>query len=187
MFLDLLLEDDCQARLRDNTTRKKKVFAELAKVLQEAGFRLPSGADGINKVDQKYRNLERCYKNFVQYTKLTGVEKKDAPEFYDQLHALFGTKHTVNPVSLCDSLDTEPVVPSSDDSTIDIATSTVTGPSLSSGTCSLGRDRRRNSSFSRGSFESCCSETSSCSSVSESDFSSPPAKPLKKKKWIKAV
>ena len=52
------------------------MFAELAKVLQEAGFRLPPGADGVNKVGQKYRNLERCYKNCVQYSKSTGVEKK---------------------------------------------------------------------------------------------------------------
>ena len=55
-FLDLLLLDNCQARLRDNQTRKKKVFAELAEVLQEAGFRLPPGANGVNKVNQKYRN-----------------------------------------------------------------------------------------------------------------------------------
>ena len=86
-------------------------------------------------------------------------------------------------MSLGDSLDslhsnTEPVMPLSDDSQINIATSPVTSPSLSSG--SLGRDYRPHSSFSRGSVESCCSESPSCSSVSESDFSSPPAKPPKK-------
>ena len=48
-FLDFLLEDHCQTRLRDNTARKKKVFAAFAKVLQEAGFRLPPGADGVKK------------------------------------------------------------------------------------------------------------------------------------------
>ena len=141
-------------------------------------------------MDQKYNidtyiSVEICYKDFVQYSKSTGVEKKDASEFYDQLHALFDKKRTVHPVSLGDSLDslhsnTEPVMPLSDDSQINIATSTVTSPSLSSG--SLGRDYRCHSSFSRGSVESCCSESPSCSSVSESDFSSPPAKPPKKKK-----
>ena len=65
---------------------------------------------------------------------------------------LFEKNHTVHPVSLGDSLDslhsnTEPVMPLSNDSQINIATSTVTSPSLSSG--SLGRDCRRHSSFSR--------------------------------------
>ena len=57
-----------------------------------------------NKVDQKIRNLERSYKDFVQYVKKTGEGKKSPPEFYEELSALYGQKHTIHPVALVDSL-----------------------------------------------------------------------------------
>ena len=56
------------------------------------------------KCDQKYRNLEQGYKDFIQYSKITGKGKKKPPDFYDDMHALLSNKHSIRPVALIDTL-----------------------------------------------------------------------------------
>ena len=49
----------------------------------------------------------RIYKDCIQYSQTTGEGGESAPEFYDKLHALLSSKHTVHPVSVLNTLNTD--------------------------------------------------------------------------------
>ena len=101
-LIELLTDSKFSEMMKDNKTKKSKVWHQIAETLTNEGHMLEE-EKGVIKVDQKYRNLERAYKDFVQYQNKTGMGKKPQPEFYDELHKLFGKKHTVNPPAIVDT------------------------------------------------------------------------------------
>lgn len=101
-LIELLSESQFAEMLKDNKTKKSKVWHLIAQTLTDEGHVLEKDK-GVVKVDQKYRNIERAYKDYVQYQSKTGRGKKPQPEFYEELHVLFGRKHTVNPPAVVDT------------------------------------------------------------------------------------
>ena len=49
----------------------------------------------------------RTYKDCIQYSQTTGEGAESAPEFYEKLNALLSSKHTVHPVSVLNTLNTD--------------------------------------------------------------------------------
>ena len=81
---------------------KKNVWKEIAEELNKRGFKLNADDPG-EKVHQKWRNMEREYRSFLDHQKKTGEGKKKQPEFFDKLHKLLSVRHSVNPVAISDS------------------------------------------------------------------------------------
>ena len=100
MLLEILSKEKYQELFKDSKTKKASVWNQVAADMIEAGFPLNTDSKSAGqKCDQKYRNLERQYKDFVQHSKTTGKGRREKPEFYDEIHALCGGKHTVKPVA----------------------------------------------------------------------------------------
>ena len=90
----------------NNKTKKATIWKEIGETLLNEGFQLRSPG-GPTQCAQKYRNLERTYKDNFQYSQTTGKGASSPPEFYEELHTLLSSKHTVHPVSLLDTLNTD--------------------------------------------------------------------------------
>ena len=69
-----------------------------------------------SQCDQKWRNLKKKWKKYVDGQKKTGRGKKPRPEFYDEIADILATSHTVNPPHVLETLSVAPGVP--DDSSL---------------------------------------------------------------------
>ena len=63
-----------------------------------------------NKASQKWRNVQRDYKNFKTHVKATGGGRRDPPWFYDEVDEFLSQRHTVNPVAVVDTLSLGKIV-----------------------------------------------------------------------------
>ncbi|XP_038074046.1 uncharacterized protein LOC119742093 [Patiria miniata] len=104
-LLDIVGSDKYRQMFRDDKTRKASIWKQVVVEMKNAGIKLDDdNKTAAHKCDQKYRNLERQYKDFVQYMNTTGKGKKSKPEYYEEMAALWGDKHTVRPVALVDTI-----------------------------------------------------------------------------------
>jgi hypothetical protein len=54
----------------------------------------------IKQLKQKFSNLQKTYIKFRDNMKKTGTQKINPPPFYDDLHAILGTKDKCEPKEL---------------------------------------------------------------------------------------
>jgi hypothetical protein len=69
-FLDLLQEDDVKTKLSDKVTRKASLWKTISRRMTDFGYNM--GDDPVKKVENKYRNLEKSYKEFLDNANTTG-------------------------------------------------------------------------------------------------------------------
>lgn len=100
----------------DKTTIKQNIWVQIGTDLKNAGFTLDEDAKVAGlKCRQKYLNLCKGYNNYMAHVSTTGKEFKDKPEFFDYLHSILGAKHKTKPLILTDSLQSDPLTPTSTD------------------------------------------------------------------------
>ncbi|XP_030649655.1 uncharacterized protein LOC115829635 [Chanos chanos] len=84
---------EIQSLLSDRTTRTKQIFEIIAERMAAQGFLISdlSGKAG-ERCFQKWRNMERTYKDYVLARKKTDAGRRKQPEFFEQFHALMGQR-----------------------------------------------------------------------------------------------
>uniref|UniRef100_A0A3B3RG07 PR domain-containing protein 11 n=1 Tax=Paramormyrops kingsleyae TaxID=1676925 RepID=A0A3B3RG07_9TELE len=84
---------DIQSLLNDRTTKTKQIFEIIAKRMEMQGFLINENSwKAGERCFQKWRNLERTYKDYVLARKKTDAGRRKQPEFFDQFHALMGQR-----------------------------------------------------------------------------------------------
>uniref|UniRef100_A0AAY5K0J9 SET domain-containing protein n=1 Tax=Esox lucius TaxID=8010 RepID=A0AAY5K0J9_ESOLU len=84
---------DIQGLLNDRTTRTKQIFEIIASRMEAQGFLISESSWQAGKrCFQKWRNMERTYKDYVLASKRTDAGRRKQPEFFDQFHALMGQR-----------------------------------------------------------------------------------------------
>ncbi|XP_035642579.1 uncharacterized protein LOC118393691 isoform X2 [Oncorhynchus keta] len=84
---------EIQSLLNDRTTRTKQIFEIIASRMEAQGFLISENSWQAGKrCFQKWRNMERTYKDYVLASKRTDAGRRKQPEFYDQFHALMGQR-----------------------------------------------------------------------------------------------
>ena len=96
-----MISNRIQEKMTDKTIRRKDMWREIAAEMDSKGYNLGDVME--DKLNNKYKNLERTYKDFLQHMKSTGERRKEPPMFYEKLHQLFGEKHKNLPVSVSDT------------------------------------------------------------------------------------
>lgn len=91
--------------LNDKMHSKKKIWADIAREMQNDGYLVTYGTKGADKCHQRWRNLQKIYHGHCRYMKSTGTGKKKSPKYFNEMHELIGEKHSSQPVNLLDSLD----------------------------------------------------------------------------------
>lgn len=59
--------------------------------------------DPGEKVHQKWRNMEREYRSYIEHKKKTGDGRKKQPEFFEELQKMLSVRHSINPVAVADT------------------------------------------------------------------------------------
>ncbi|KAL1007041.1 hypothetical protein UPYG_G00081130 [Umbra pygmaea] len=84
---------DIQGLLNARTTRTKKIFEIIASRMEAQGFLISEDSWQAGKrCFQKWRNMERTYKDYVLASKRTDAGRRKQPEFFDQFHELMGQR-----------------------------------------------------------------------------------------------
>lgn len=84
---------DIQALLSDRTTKTKQVFEVIAGRMEAQGFVVSqAGWQGGKRCFQKWRNMERTYRDYLLANKKADGSRKKQPEFFKQFHALMGQR-----------------------------------------------------------------------------------------------
>ncbi|CAH1107413.1 unnamed protein product [Psylliodes chrysocephalus] len=69
---------------------------------------------------QKFMNLSKKYINFQRHVHQTGVERKEPPQFYDDLDKILGNKDKVTLDNIMDSMEFSKEPPKFDESQSEI-------------------------------------------------------------------
>ncbi|XP_046897610.1 uncharacterized protein LOC124481586 isoform X1 [Hypomesus transpacificus] len=84
---------DIQALLSDRTTKTKQVFEVIAGRMEAQGFVVSqAGWQGGKRCFQKWRNMERTYRDYLLANKKLDGSRRKQPEFFQQFHALMGQR-----------------------------------------------------------------------------------------------
>jgi len=101
-LIEIVSSLEFDKKLKDKRSKKKSIWKDIAENLNERGFKLNPESPG-EKVHQKWRNMEREYRSYIEHQKKTGEGNKKQPEFFDELHRIFSVRHSVNPVVISDT------------------------------------------------------------------------------------
>ncbi|KAL1454546.1 hypothetical protein WDU94_010777 [Cyamophila willieti] len=116
MLIQIVFSPEIFKRVTDKVTSKKKVFDEVADIMESRGFKLPwLKTHGIkdtpgHKVHEKYRNLVMIYKKYVLKLNQTGAAPVKAPKYVELLHPHLSKRHDVRPRHIVDSLSPSPIL-----------------------------------------------------------------------------
>ncbi|CAG9815261.1 unnamed protein product [Phaedon cochleariae] len=103
-FLSLRGNDHYMKCFNDKKSSHNILWRDIAKRMNEAGYWVGEGKVATDKLRHKFKNLTKMYMNFIAYVKrTTGTPKRDPPQFYDELHKIFGEKDKTNPKLIIDS------------------------------------------------------------------------------------
>ncbi|KAG5839890.1 hypothetical protein ANANG_G00209920 [Anguilla anguilla] len=84
---------EIQRLLNDRTTKTKQIFEIIASRMEAQGFLISESSwKAGERCFQKWRNMERTYKDYVLARKKTDARRRRQPEFFEQLHALMGQR-----------------------------------------------------------------------------------------------
>ncbi|XP_018619492.2 uncharacterized protein LOC108941266 isoform X1 [Scleropages formosus] len=84
---------EIQGLLNDRTTKTKQIFEIIACRMEAQGFLVSENSwKAGERCFQKWRNLERTYKDYVLARKKTDAGRRKQPEFFEQFHALMGQR-----------------------------------------------------------------------------------------------
>ncbi|KAL4642124.1 hypothetical protein GN956_G11054 [Arapaima gigas] len=84
---------EIQVLLNDRTTKTKQIFEIIASRMEAQGFLISENSwKAGERCFQKWRNLERTYKDYVLARKKTDAGRRKQPEFFEQFHALMGQR-----------------------------------------------------------------------------------------------
>ncbi|KAJ8252030.1 hypothetical protein COCON_G00213420 [Conger conger] len=84
---------EIQRLLNDRTTKTKQIFEIIASRMEVQGFLVSESSwKAGERCFQKWRNMERTYKDYVLARKKTDAGRRKQPEFFEQFHALMGQR-----------------------------------------------------------------------------------------------
>lgn len=84
---------DIQGLLNDRSTKTKQVFEIIAGLMAVQGFLISGDAwKAGERCFQKWRNMERTYRDYVLAQRKTDAGRRKQPEFFEQFHALMGQR-----------------------------------------------------------------------------------------------
>jgi hypothetical protein len=75
-------EFDKKKKMKDKRSKKKSIWKYIAENLNERELKLNTESPGEN-VHQKWRNMEREYRSYIEHKKKTGEGNKKQPEFFE--------------------------------------------------------------------------------------------------------
>ncbi|XP_036391048.1 uncharacterized protein LOC118781974 [Megalops cyprinoides] len=90
--------------LNDRTTKTKQIFEIIANRMEAQGFLISQNSwKAGERCFQKWRNMERTYKDYVLARKKTDAGRRKQPEFFEQFHALMGQRLSLKLAAAADS------------------------------------------------------------------------------------
>ena len=84
---------------------KTQLWGKIAREMYALGFDVGTGRDAVEKLRQKFSNLQKQYMKHVSHMKRTGEEKKEPPPFFSEMHGIMSNKHKSDPKNLQDTLE----------------------------------------------------------------------------------
>ena len=106
LLLQLYGSEKYQALFNDKKSVKKHIWQGIAKKILDEGFNFGTDDVGVmgSKCDQKWRNLEKNYQEYIKRSFFTGKRGGiRQPAFYEEVHSIVGTRHANVPVRILDS------------------------------------------------------------------------------------
>ncbi|CAL1536570.1 unnamed protein product [Lymnaea stagnalis] len=94
-LIKIVTRPDTQAKLADKSTKKKVVWQEIGEEMGRLGFIFENPGD---KCSQKWRNIERGYKDYVMRRSMPDTGTKREPELYNLLTQVLKGKHVYESV-----------------------------------------------------------------------------------------
>ncbi|KAG9333461.1 hypothetical protein JZ751_011530, partial [Albula glossodonta] len=95
---------EIQRLLNDRTTKTKQIFEIIANRMEAQGFLISENSwKAGERCFQKWRNMERTYKDYVLARKKTDAGRRKQPEFFEQFHALMGQRLSQKLAAAADS------------------------------------------------------------------------------------
>lgn len=98
-MLLLRASDNFIKKFNDKSSCKLNLWKDIACRLQEMGYNVDAKA-----CRQKFANLQNKYLKFKAHVNSTGADRRDPPEFYDQLDEILGDKDKVTLNFVTDTL-----------------------------------------------------------------------------------
>ncbi|CAA3033220.1 Hypothetical predicted protein, partial [Olea europaea subsp. europaea] len=111
VFIGIVWSEPIQKLLKDKKTSNYKVWTKVANLMEGRGYAIP-GDKAWSKGYQKYRNLLRTYKKYIDETKKTGSSPTDPPRYFDLLHPHLSKRPDFNPSFTLSSLPNLSSLPS---------------------------------------------------------------------------
>ncbi|KAG7467961.1 hypothetical protein MATL_G00137770 [Megalops atlanticus] len=95
---------EIQSLLNDRTTRTKQIFKLIASRMEAQGFLISENSwKAGERCFQKWRNLERTYKDYILARKKSNAGRRKQPEFFEQFHALMGQRLSLKLAAVAES------------------------------------------------------------------------------------
>jgi hypothetical protein len=104
-LLFLNLRDKYATDFDDKKHIKSQLWKKIAKEMADSGFKVGEGKEAVEKLRQKFANLQKQYLKHIQHVKQTGEEKREPPPFFNEMHGILGHKDKSNPKNLQDTLE----------------------------------------------------------------------------------
>ena len=89
-LIEIVSMDKIQEQLADKKLKKAVVWNEIGAMMKEAGFPMDNAGA---KCNQKWRNLEFSYKDYMQNSSTADGQKRKLPEYFELLQRILGEKH----------------------------------------------------------------------------------------------
>ncbi|XP_032682470.1 uncharacterized protein LOC116849438 [Odontomachus brunneus] len=94
LFLHLYKETQ-ESLLKRNVRKKKILWKNISDSMKKQGYSVT-----VTQVENKYKTLERAYKNMITNNKKTGRGRATCP-YQTELQELLGHKHNIQPLAVC--------------------------------------------------------------------------------------
>lgn len=100
----LKLREFYNSKFEDKKTVKKNIWTLIVQKMNEAGYNVGQGKEAGEKCRMKFANMQKQYLLYIKHIKTTGVEHRDPPLYFEEMHKILGGQDKVYPKNLQDSL-----------------------------------------------------------------------------------
>jgi hypothetical protein len=99
-LLFLNLRDKYATDFDDKKHIKSQLWKKIAKEMADSGFNVGEGEEAVEKLRQKFANLQKQYLKHIQHVKQTGEEKREPPPFFNEIVRYGARKESETPYFL---------------------------------------------------------------------------------------
>uniref|UniRef100_A0A8D9E737 Myb/SANT-like DNA-binding domain-containing protein n=1 Tax=Cacopsylla melanoneura TaxID=428564 RepID=A0A8D9E737_9HEMI len=103
LLIEIVHNQQYQNMFKQKKKKKYQIWNLIAQDLADKGFKVPSNNPG-QACDQKFRNMIKSYKKFIEKSNKTGSGPSKPPRYFDVLHPHLSRRQDVSPPESLSSL-----------------------------------------------------------------------------------